>query len=115
MKFYKNWQLMDYMLMAAFIMVIMAFTGVAHAQDSGLYYNPERDGEGINLIRNKDTVVFYFYTYEPNEGCWNIEIPESGLVTEENCNEQRWFLCAGDALDAENSLEVWVFIGLGLQ
>jgi hypothetical protein len=89
-----------------------AHTPPGGTSDSGLFYNPERDGEGINLIRNGDHVVFYFYTYEPHETCWNIEIPEGGLVTEANCNEQRWFLSGGDKID-DGIIEGWLYTGLG--
>jgi hypothetical protein len=97
----------------AILCTLMLLCGSLFAQDSGLYYNVERDGEGINLLRDGDTVVFYFYTYEPREGCWNIEVPEGGLVTEDNCGEQRWFLSGGDKLEDDGTLEGWLFAGLG--
>lgn len=99
---------MKYILAA----LLALMTLPAFAMDSGLYFNPERDGEGINLIRNGDKVVFYFYTYQPHERCWNVEVPEGSLVTDDNCNEQRWFLSAGDKLQ-EDTIEGWLYIGLG--
>ena len=95
------------------LILLLALSMPLMAQDSGLYYNVERDGEGINLIRNGDTVVFYLYTYENETGCWNIEIPETGLVNESNCGEQRWFLSGGDKIIDDSVIEGWLYMGIG--
>jgi len=69
------------------------------AQDSGLYMDETRSGEGITLTRNGDILQFFFFTYEPNSECWNLEnIPEVTDWNEHLCHEQRWFLSGGDEL-----------------
>ena len=73
-------------------LLALCFTFPVLAGDTGIYFDPNRDGEGIVLNRAGERVQFYFFTYEDADDCWNITIPESGLVTSDNCHETRWFL-----------------------
>lgn len=100
--------------LVALILMFVTASAFSEGPDSGLYFNPERDGEGINLIRNGDVIVFYFFTYEPASECWNISIPDGGLVTEENCHEQRWFLSSGDIIEDDKVVEGWLYTAVGL-
>ena len=84
------------------------------SSDSGLYFNPERDGEGIQVSRNGDTIQIFFYTYEPNDECWNITIPEGGLVTDDNCHEQRYFFTAGNTLFDNSVATGYLYTTAGL-
>jgi len=87
----------------------------AHAGDSGLYYDKDRDGDGIILTRNGNLVQFYLYTYDPYQGCWGINIPDGGLVTNGNCHENRWFLSSGDTLDEEKQeVSGFLYTAVGL-
>lgn len=79
--------------------MLWALACTAMAGDSGLYTDETRYGEGITLTRNGDTVQFFLFTYEPNEGCWNtLSIPEVADWEEHSCHEQRWFLSGGNKL-----------------
>lgn len=79
------------------------FTSTAAvAQDSGVYFNPEADGEGIVLIRNGDLFVTYLFTY--GEDICGLPVPpvvspEPEVVEGEGCvgNGQRWFVGADEA------------------
>jgi hypothetical protein len=80
--------------------ILALFMGSAIAGDSGLYKDETRFGEGITLTRNGDTIQIFFFTYEPNDGCWNLyTIPDVADWGEDTrCHEQRWFLSAGNKL-----------------
>lgn len=83
---------------AFLIVVLMAFSLAAWAGDSGLYFNPDRNGEGISLQRNGDTVVTYFYTYGA-ETCPDPDLPTVSPVPDEivcGHDGQRWFLAVDD-------------------
>jgi hypothetical protein len=101
-------------MMKYLILMLLLISTPLLAGDSGLYYNIERDGEGINLIRNGDQMVFYFYTYEPETVCTAINLPEDGLVRGDNCHAQRWFLNSGDFLIEDEEMEGWLYVGIGL-
>jgi hypothetical protein len=74
--------------------------------DSGVFYNPDADGEGIVLTRSGDNIVFYFYTYHPEDGCWNSKI--------EGCNDQRWFVSSLSPLVKETFATGTLFATIGL-
>jgi hypothetical protein len=57
--------------------------------DSGIYYDDARDGEGIVVIRDNEGIVFYFYTYHPDQGCWNSK--------DEDCSDQRFFVSSKES------------------
>jgi len=76
---------------------LVALTAVA--QDSGLYMDETRFGEGITITRNGDILQFFFFTYEPQPECWNfLNLPEVTDWAEHDCHEARWFLSGGDEL-----------------
>jgi len=93
---FKSYTFIDWLIIGVFVFAILLLAGLAGnaqshdvppietADDSGIFYDPDRDGEGIVLTRNGNDIVFYFYTYHPNEGCWNSKA--------EGCNDQRWFV-----------------------
>ena len=95
------------------LITLLLLCGNLFAQDSGTYFNPERDGEGIQLTRNGDMVQIFFYTYEYHQGCWNLNQPDSGLVNEDNCHEQRYFMSGGDNI-ANDRVEGWLYATVGL-
>jgi hypothetical protein len=99
-------------LIALSAMIFM--TSPANAGDSGVYYTPEVDGQGLNFTRFNNLTQFFFYTYEPHSTCWNLNIPELGLVTHDNCHEQRYFMSSGDVMIDEDTIEGWLYITVGL-
>lgn len=54
----KNW----------FIATLLSllFAGTVQAADTGLWFNPARAGEGINIITRDTTLVVFFYSYRDN-------------------------------------------------
>ena len=99
--------------MKTLLLFLLLVCSSAFALDSGTYYNPERDGEGLQLTRSGDLVQIFFYTYEPYQGCWNVELPDTGLVTRDNCHEQRFFMSGGDHIAADR-VEGWLYSTVGL-
>ena len=117
---------------AAFALILaltaLFFSASTYAGDSGSYYDPDRDGEGLQLSRNGDIIQFFFYSYKPHYdysdslddygkygGCYGIELPKGGLATEENCSKNRWFYSAGDVIAKDGQqVEGWLYMGLGL-
>ena len=78
------------------LLTMLFVAGMASANDSGLYYDELRNGEGILLLRNQDTFVFYFFTYGAHQCDYEVSsgtanAPQS--ISEEDCdyNGQRWF------------------------
>jgi len=66
------------------------------ADDSGLFYDPDRQGEGIVVTKFNDLVAFYFFTYGglycgEDTDVYPSPLPEWYV---EGCdyNGQRWFL-----------------------
>jgi hypothetical protein len=57
-------------LLFAIVMLSLLWTGIANAQ-SGIFYNPERDGEGIFVTIEGDRIGFALFTFynpdAPNE------------------------------------------------
>jgi hypothetical protein len=80
--------------------LLLIFSLTAWAGDSGLYHNPDRNGEGILLQRNGDTVVTFLFTYGA-EICGlpipPIPSPEPPVLPDD-CQPigQRWFLGVND-------------------
>jgi len=77
----------------------LLIAGSALAGDSGLYFNKARNGEGISLYRNGDTVVFFLFTYGGLDQEIGVPIypwvsPTPG-ITDPQVNGQRWFLSGG--------------------
>ena len=97
-------------------LILLLICGSAFAGDSGTYFNPERDGEGLQLTRSGDTVQFFFYTYDDHQGCYGLDIPDGGLANHDNCHETRWFLSSGDTINDKDDqpVEGWLYTGLGL-
>lgn len=99
-----------YWLIAMLLVSANLFAG-----DSGIYFDSDRDGEGIVMTRNKNLIQIYVYTYDPWQGCPGITVPKGGLVTENTCYENRWFLTGGDTIDADDMIVTgYMYMGLGL-
>ena len=58
--------------------------------ESGIFYDADRDGEGIVVTADEDGILFYFYTYHPDYGCWNSKDPD--------CSDQRFFVSTKEPL-----------------
>lgn len=96
---------MKFRTLAVLAGLLIGLIGTAQAQDSGIFVNLERTGEGISLHRDGDRVVAYLFTYGQEEmevpfflPPWNS--PQEPL--ESPLNGQRWFLMSdvieGDTL-----------------
>ena len=85
--------------------LLLLASGLAYARDtssdSGLYFNPDRDGEGLALHRSGKTVAAFVFTY----GGAEAEVPQPigpffspQIPLDEPLNGQRWFMISGDPL-----------------
>lgn len=84
-------------------LVLSLFCGVALAGDSGVYSNPDRDGEGLSLHVSGTTVVGFLFTYGQLEEELALSLPpivspQLQLILDPPLNGQRWFLISGDEL-----------------
>jgi hypothetical protein len=90
--------------MKTFLAIILAFlSSTALAQNvSGVYYNPDANGEGISITHNEEQgkIAWMFYTYNPpEETCLYVEpviIDEVVFIEErEECfshgNDSAWY------------------------
>lgn len=95
------------------LLAMLVFTSPVIAGDSGIYFNFDRSGEGITLVRHDDTLQFSFFSFKPWQGCPGIDIPYYTLLTEENCHFSRWFISGADPIIGDNAVTGDLFIGLG--
>jgi len=68
--------------------------------DSGLWFDPARDGEGLNITVHKGSIVAFVYTYGEYD-CNPYEPPVvSPSVKGSDCDNfgQRWFFISGDKM-----------------
>lgn len=107
---------MKKLLFILFTLCLTAFclTPVVIAGDSGLYYDQSRNGEGITLLRNGDTVVFYFFTYGAKT-CGEPVVSPS--LPGEDCiaDGQRWFFAADTFNEFQQSVTGSLFITAGVE
>ena len=76
----------------------------AMAADNGVWFNSERNGEGINLITRDEVALIYFFTYVDNTDT----IPPSGSpvppeVPLINKNSTTWYLAVGFDYNGEQA------------
>ena len=78
-------------------LVLMLVAGTSVAGDSGLYYDEQRNGEGILVMVDGTKYVTYFFTYGGLE-CEFDKAPEPKGIEEDDCdlNGQRWFFGSDD-------------------
>jgi hypothetical protein len=83
-------------------MLMLVLAGTVQAQDSGIYFDLDRGGEGISLHRDGDRVVVYLFTYGGVDQEVPVNLPPwtSPQVPLENpLNGQRWFLMSDLLVD----------------
>lgn len=98
-----------------FSLLLLALAGAAFAQDSGLYYNPARDGEGLSLQRSGDTVVAFLFTYGGEESETPAPIApwlSPQVPLEDPLNGQRWFFTGAGTL-VDNSYAEGILYSTG--
>ncbi len=76
-------------LLMILLTFLLAFSVPVMAGDSGDYFDPGRNGEGLNFGRNGDVVFWKFYTYGAEANCGEPVVSPS--VQECELNGQRWF------------------------
>lgn len=85
--------------------------GTAYAADTGVWYNPERNGDGINLITKDATVVLYYYTYRDDVKLIPPSVsPEPPVVDPIAPNTATWYLGLAHDYDGESASGI-LYIG----
>lgn len=105
---------LKFFLLSTLLLFSTTLFAQGNAPDSGVYFDPERSGEGISLHRSEDTVLFYFFTYG-EEVCGPIEpVPSPVRGVNDGCdlNGQRWFFGFGDASDNVVSGDLFLTDGI---
>ena len=82
---------------------LLFVAGMVSAQDSGLYYDELRNGEGILLLKSGDINVLYFFTYGAHECDEVAELASVNGTNGPSCdyNGQRWFYAVSEPEDDE--------------
>lgn len=80
----------------------MAQSAVSFETDGGLYYDVDRNGEGMMALTDETRIVGYFYTYG-QEQCESEPEVSPSLENGGECdlNGQRWFFFADDLVEGE--------------
>ena len=79
-------------------LVLMLVAGPSVAGDSGLYYDEQRNGEGILVLVDGTKYVTYFFTYGGLECYEDDNGPKTQGISGDDCdlNGQRWFYGSDD-------------------
>ncbi len=99
-------------LLTLCLAVLATVATLAHAGDSGLYYDQTRDGEGIVLLCDSDVCVLYLFTYGA-ETCGEPVVSPS--LPGDNCiaDGQRWFFAVDVFNEIKQSMTGSLFITVG--
>ena len=100
---------MKYLL---FILLLFAFPVMADVPENGLFYDPDRNGEGINIYTRDDKVQFTLYTYI--QRCRYPHYDDEYLIVDENyywCRKQQaWFFTGAHPIDDGEAVGI-LFLG----
>jgi hypothetical protein len=78
--------------------------GTAQAADTGVWYNPDRSGEGINLITRNQTLVLFFYTYRDELHAVPPSVsPAPPAIPQEAPNTTTWYIGQAENWDGESA------------
>jgi hypothetical protein len=97
-------------------LLLLLLSGTLFAADSGLYYDAERDGEGILMLRNGDTVVTYMFTYGEDNCPDTDPVPSPSTVDDDDecdLNGQRWFFGVDEYEEISEEVAGTLYMGVG--
>jgi len=93
------------------LLTSLLLLGTAQAADTGVWFNPERSGDGINLITRDETLVVYFYTYRDNVTILPPSVsPEPPTVDPIAPNSAAWYLGLANDYDGESATGI-LYVG----
>lgn len=86
-------------------LMLLLFTSTLLAGDSGLYFDPDRNGEGISIHRTNGVLTMFFYTYGALFCDGVIEPVVSPSLPGDDCDfrGQRWFY-SSDPINEEDTI-----------
>jgi len=96
-------------------LILLLLSSTLMAGESGLYFDPERNGEGISVHRSGDTVVTFLFTYGALFCDGVIEPTVSPSLTPEDCDlsGQRYFFATDDIDEFDTAVSGALFITSG--
>lgn len=84
------------------LLATLLLFGTVQAADNGLWYNPERNGEGLNLTTRDSTCVLFFYTYVDNSDLVPPSVsPPPPAVKLKHQNSAVWYYGQGADYNGE--------------
>lgn len=93
------------------VLASLFLLGTAQAADTGVWYNPARNGDGINLITRDSTLVVYYYTYRDDVQVIPPSVsPEPPIVDPIAPNSAVWYLGLAHDYDGESATGI-LYIG----
>ena len=93
-------------LIVLLVTLLLSSPLYAHPQENGLFYNPDRNGEGMNIYTRDGRVQFTLYTFIRR--CHNKQFEDEFFIVDEDfdwCRKQQaWFFTGAHPLtDGEAS------------
>lgn len=86
--------------------ILALFSSTLFAAEAGVFYNPDRDGEGATVFTDGSSLALFFYTYRdevvirPPEVSPSYPLPGPELVC---VNEPIWYLLQADDYDGQSA------------
>ena len=97
-------------------LLLLLIPTVAMSETTGLFYDSERSGEGIMVMRDERRIVTYFYTYGDSD-CDKSYTPDVGPVLQEyyDCTQQgqRWFFGVDNWNEVDEEATGFLFMTAG--
>jgi hypothetical protein len=89
-------------IISIIISITALFASTAQAAESGIFYDPTRDGEGVTVFIDESQFVGFFYTYrDEDHGTPPSVSPAPPFVPTCCFNEPNWFVLQADNFDGE--------------
>ncbi len=108
---------MKYFKLLLILLFAMVAAAPIYAADTGLFYDAERDGEGLLVMRDERLIVTYFFTYGASS-CDEDYKPDVGPLLPEfyDCGNQgqRWFFTSDKWNGEDMEATGFIFMASGV-
>ncbi len=92
--------------------VLATVVTLAHAGDSGSYFDPDRNREGMMLERNGDSIFFILFTYGADSDCGEPQVSPS--IFDCDIDGQRWFFAVNKWDGVDQSVRGFLSVTQGI-
>ena len=83
------------------------------AADSAMYFDFDRLGEGITLMRSEDRILFTYFTYADGGNCQGIDVPNTSIASNADCTQSRWYFGTDTINDDDDEVIGLFYMGVG--